>query len=118
VGRRVDRLNTLLQEEISALLRQVKDPRLAGLVTVTRVEVSADLAHARVFVSVLGTPQQKESTQQALTSAAGFLRRELGHRLTLRRVPALHFQVDTALEEAGRVLDLLHRLDTQPGESP
>ncbi|MCS7207150.1 MAG: 30S ribosome-binding factor RbfA [Dehalococcoidia bacterium] len=118
MGRRLDRLNDLLQEEISALLREVKDPRLAGLVTITRVAVSEDLAHARVFFSVLGTPEEWESTQRALASAAGFLRRELSHRLTLRRIPELHFTPDTSLEKAGRVLDLLHQLSTERKTSP
>lgn len=113
MGRRLDRLNDLLREEISALLRHVKDPRLVGLVTITKVEISEDLAHARVFFSVLGTEEERESTRQALASAGGFLRRELAHRLTLRRVPELHFVVDTSMEKAGRVLDLLHQLATE-----
>lgn len=118
MGRRQDRLNDLLREEISTLLREVKDPRLAGLVTITRVEVSEDLAHARVFVSVLGTEAQWGSTMQALASAAGFLRRELAHRLTLRRIPELHFMADTSLEKAGRVLELMHQLAAERNNLP
>ncbi|GBD10901.1 Ribosome-binding factor A [bacterium HR23] len=122
MSRRLDRLNDLLREEVSALLREVKDPRLVGLVTITRVEVSEDLAHARVFFSVLGTEEERQSTAQALASAAGFLRRELAHRLTLRRIPELHFVPDVSMERAGRVLDIMRQLarerHTPAGESP
>lgn len=118
MGRRLDRLNDLLREEISALLREMKDPRLAGLITITRVEVSEDLSRARVFFSVLGTEAQWESTMQALASAAGFLRRELAHRITLRRIPELHFIADTSMEKAGRVLDLMHQIASERNNSP
>lgn len=106
--RRTERLNELLREEISELLqRQVKDPRVGGLVTVTAVQVAADLGHARVFVSVLGSDEEQSDTFRALDSAATFLRRQLGHRLTLRRTPELIFQRDDSLERGAHLLALL-----------
>ena len=106
--RRTERVNELLREEISELLRRrVKDPRVSGLVTVTAVEVTADLGHARVFVSVLGSDEERSETFRALDSAAPFLRRQLSQRLTLRRTPGLIFQRDDSLQRGAHVLTLL-----------
>src|ERR1039458_4381925 len=88
-GRRTERLGHQIRVELAELIsRQVKDPRI-GFATVTRVEMTADLHHARVLVSVLGTPEEQESSIEGLSSAAGFLRREIGHRLNLRRAPGM-----------------------------
>ena len=79
--RRTDQINDLLRSELSDLLREeVNDPRMHGLVTITRVDVSPDLRQARAYVSVLGTDEDRRSTMQALESARPFLRRELGAR--------------------------------------
>jgi ribosome-binding factor A len=108
VSRRTERINDLLREEISdLLLREVKDPRMSGLVTITEVDVSPDLRQAKVFVSVLGTDEEKTSTFLALKAAAHFLQRRLGKRLTLRRVPQLAFLSDDSLEQGARLLRLL-----------
>lgn len=112
--RRTERVNELLREEISELLRrQVKDPRVSGLVTVTAVEVTADLEHARVFVSVLGSEEEWSETFRALDSAAPFLRRRLGRRLTLRHTPELIFQRDDSLERGAHLLALLDEVATE-----
>lgn len=106
--RRTERINDLLQEEISdLLLRDMKDPRLSGLVTITEVDVSPDLRRAKVFVSVMGTDEQKASTFEALDAAARYLQRELGQRLTIRRTPELAFIKDDSLERGARILALL-----------
>lgn len=105
-GRRADRLGHEIRVELAELLtRQVKDPRI-GFATVTRVEMTADLHHARVFVSVLGSPEEQASTIEGLSSAAGFLRHEIGHRLALRRAPELLFILDHGAE-AGEKIELL-----------
>ena len=115
--RRTERINGLLREEISDLLRrEVKDPRVGGLVTVTEVDVSPDLRQAKVYVSVLGTDEEKTSTFRALAAAARFLQRELRRRLTIRREPELSFVADDSIERAARILDLLRQ--AQEGRTP
>ena len=106
--RRIARLNDAFREEISdLLLRQVKDPRLTGFITITRVETSADLSHARVYVSVMGSEEDRNEAMRGLEAAASFLRREIGHRVSLRRAPELRFHRDDSIEQGARVLDLL-----------
>jgi ribosome-binding factor A len=113
-SRRIERINDLLRSELSELIgRTLKDPRVAGLVSLTEVETSADLRHARVFVSVFGTDEERASTLTALRSAAGFLRREIAHRVTFRTVPELDFQLDTSLEQGDRILRLLKQVQTE-----
>ena len=111
VNRRLQRLSGLFQEELSELLlREVKDPRLARLVSITRVVISSDLRHARVYVSVMGEEEDKVSALEGLTAAAPFLRRELNNRVSLRRIPELSFQRDDSLEQGARVSDLLKQI--------
>ncbi len=117
MSRRTERINDLLREEISDLLRrELKDPRIGGLVSITEVDVSPDLYHAKVFVSVMGTDEEKSSTLQALTAAAHFLQRELRRRLTIRRMPKLEFFADNSLEHGARILSLLDQ--TREGQTP
>ena len=113
--RRTERINDLLREEISDLLRGVvKDPRIGGLVTITEVDVSPDLRMAKVFVSVMGTDEEKASTFRALDAAAKFMQRELRRRLTIRRTPELRFIKDTSLEKGARILELLQQVREDP----
>src|SRR4030042_1446258 len=106
--RRTERINELLREELSELLRrQVKDPRLGGMISVTEVEVSVDLRHARVFVSVMGSDEERENAFRGLEAARPFLRRELGRRLSMRRTPELSFRRDDSLERGARLLALI-----------
>ena len=128
--RRTERISELLREELSDLVaRTIKDPRLAQVVSLVHVETSVDLRHAKVFVSVLGSPEEKQATMAGLDSASGFLQRELMKRLSLRHVPQLHFVLDESLEEADRLLRLMDRVrrqdreahpgpETPPGERP
>ena len=109
--RRQRRVNNLLQEELSELLqRRVKDPRLEGL-TITAVEASVDLRHAHVYVSSLGSEEKKRGALAGLRSAEGFLRHELGMRLSLRYVPELTFHIDESLEQGERIERLLRGLE-------
>jgi ribosome-binding factor A len=109
-GRRTDRLGHEIRVELAELIsREVKDPRI-GFATVTRVELSADLHHAQVFVSVLGSPKEQERSIEGLTSAAGFLRHEIGHRLALRRVPELAFILDRSIEAGEKIEILLQKI--------
>lgn len=107
-SRRVERINELLKEEISDLIgRELKDPRLRGLVSVTGVETSPGLEHARVYVSVLGEAEERQQTLAALHHASGFFRRALAERLKLRQIPELAFRFDDSLERGDRILRLL-----------
>ncbi|MGH7321975.1 MAG: 30S ribosome-binding factor RbfA [Candidatus Rokuibacteriota bacterium] len=109
-GKRLDRVNQLIKEEISLLLqRELKDPRL-GFVTVTDVEVSKDLRTARVYVSVLGTDEQWQASLAALESARGFIRNWLAPRLRTRSVPHLSFHPDRSMAHAARIQEVLERL--------
>lgn len=116
--RRTERINDLLREEISELLRrEVKDPRVGGLVSITEVQVSSDLRNAKVYVSVLGSDEEKSSTLRALSAASHFLQRALGRRLTIRRTPELTFVTDDTLEEGSRILSLLDQAAEQDAAS-
>ncbi|CAN5123530.1 30S ribosome-binding factor RbfA [soil metagenome] len=105
--RRTDRLNEQFRQELSLLIReQVRDPRV-GMATITAVQTSPELDHARVYLSVLGDDDARSEAVVGLQSAAAFLRGQLGKRLRLRRVPELHFELDRVLEEAQRIESLL-----------
>lgn len=115
MSERTARIDELLRQEISAIItREVQDPRV-GFVTVTRVEVSADLGHARVWVSMIGQPEERRTTFAALVRALPFVRRELGV-LRLRRIPELHLREDDSVERGTRVLQLLE--DLEAGREP
>lgn len=110
MSRRSERLAGEIRQELSVLIaRSVKDPRV-GFVSVTRVELSGDLRHARVYVSVLGTDKQRDESLQALRRASGFLRRELGQRIRMRRVPELDVRHDPGLDATQRVAELLREV--------
>ncbi|HLB23465.1 MAG TPA: 30S ribosome-binding factor RbfA [Dehalococcoidia bacterium] len=116
--RRTDQINDLLRAELSDLLREeVNDPRVHGLVTITRVDVSPDLRQARAYVSVLGSDDDRRSTMEALESARPFLRRELGTRVKLRYTPNLRFVSDTSMEEAQEMTDLMRQTAAERGET-
>ena len=113
-SRRIERVNDLLRSELSELIgRTLKDPRVAGLVSLTEVETSADLRHARVFVSVFGTDEERKSTLSALRHAAGFLRHEVAQRVTFRHMPELEFQLDSSIERGDRILQLLREVQPE-----
>ena len=111
--RRSERVNELLRHELSQLIgRDLQDPRLAGIVTVTMVETSNDLKRAQVSVSVMGSPKVKEATMRGIISASGYMRRELGKRLSLKYVPDLSFVLDESLDQADHIYRLLDDLTT------
>jgi ribosome-binding factor A len=105
--RRIERVNQLLLEELASLLRtESKDPRVRT-VTITGVETTSDLKHADVFVRTLGGEMPVEEAIEGLESAEGFLRRQLGRNLRLRRIPEMRFVADYTLEHARRIENLL-----------
>jgi ribosome-binding factor A len=118
MSQRTQRIDELLRQEIGrALEREVADPRI-GFVTVTEVETSPDLSQARVWVSVIGTSEERKEALRALRGAMPFIRRGLGPKLRLRRIPQLEVRVDDSLERGTRVLHLLDEIEAGhvPGE--
>ena len=119
---RREKLQELFKEETSAILqRRLRDPRI-GFVSVMDVELSADLRHAKIFVSVLGDEEAKRRTMEGLERATGFVRSELGRRVNLRYTPEILFRLDDSIERGTRIAALLReatRQDPPPaGESP
>src|ERR1700757_5497331 len=115
-GKRLDRVNQLIKEEISMLLqRELKDPRL-GFVTVTEVDVTPDLKHAKVYVSVLGPEERWVSSFQALDSARGFVWNWLRRHLDLRATPDIVWKPDRSMEHAAHIQSLLAGLRDQTRE--
>jgi ribosome-binding factor A len=119
VARRIQRVNELIREEISELLRrEVNDPRISGLISVTEVVTSPDLRHARVYVSTMGTDEEKKQVEEGLAAASGFIRRLLGERISLRYVPELSFQRDDSIERGSRLLEIIKEVapDSSSGD--
>ncbi|MEW6725382.1 MAG: 30S ribosome-binding factor RbfA [Bacillota bacterium] len=115
MGYRPERLAEVVKEELSDLLKQMKDPRL-GFITVTGAEVSLDLRHVKVFVSVFGPEEQQSQCMQVLNKAQGYLRTELGRRIRLRHTPELTFKLDHSISEGMRLSALLDELKRErPG---
>lgn len=108
---RTERVDELLRQEIGRLLaREIADPRI-GFATITDVETAPDLRHAKVWVSVIGTPEEREAAVAALGRAMPYIRHELGARLRIRRIPELHVRLDDTMERGTRVLRLLTELE-------
>jgi ribosome-binding factor A len=109
-NRRIDRVNALVQRELSDIIqRSLKDPRVK-FCTITQVEVSSDLKYADIKVSVVGDKKQKRSTMAGLKRAAGFLRREVGRRIDLRYAPELRFQLDHSVDHLMKIDRLLKQV--------
>jgi ribosome-binding factor A len=118
-SRRIERVASTIKREVSLmLLNGIKDDRVgAGMVSVTNVVVAGDLQHAKIFVSIYGTDEAKAETMEGLKSATGYVRRQLGHRLQLRRTPEVIFLQDDSLERGDKMLLLLNKLsqERKPG---
>ena len=109
--RRTDRINELLRQEISQLLaRQVKDPRLDGVISITQVNTTNDLRSARVLISVMGDAETKKNALEGIQSAATYLRRALRDRLAMKYVPFFSFEVDNTLEDADHLFQILDQI--------
>ncbi|HEX6868362.1 MAG TPA: 30S ribosome-binding factor RbfA [Candidatus Limnocylindrales bacterium] len=116
MSQRTERVDQLLREEIGSIIsRDVADPRV-GFVTITEVETTPDLRHAKVWVSVIGQPDERDAAVAALRHAMPFVRHELGKRLRIKRIPDLHVHLDETAERGTRILQLLSEIGA--GESP
>lgn len=114
-SRRVERVASLIKREVSQMLvSDIKDDRVgSGMVSVTDVEVSGDLQHAKIFVSIYGSDAAMAETMAGLKAATGFVRSELGQRLQLRRTPEILFREDRSVERGTRVLSLINQLSQE-----
>lgn len=107
---RIGRINEEIQRELATLIRNVKDPRVHGLISIVAVDTTSDLRYAKVYVSVLDQSDVNEVVK-GLKSAAGYLRRELGRVMQLRYTPELIFTADDSIAEGARILGLLNDLE-------
>ena len=106
--RKTEKVSSLFREEVSQLLsKEVKDPRLSGVISVTEVVVTPDLRSASIYVSMMGSEEGKKGIMAGLESASGFIRRELAHRLQMRRIPEIVFIKDDSIEKGAHILKLL-----------
>jgi ribosome-binding factor A len=111
---RTSRLNSLLKEVISDTIRRdVRNPHVNELLTVTRVDISRDLHHAKVYISVIGTAEQKAETLQALQSAAGFIAVQSSKEVVMRYFPALSFTLDDSVDKHMRIEELLSKIASE-----
>ena len=117
---RIGRINEEIQRELAELIRQLKDPRVQTLISITRVDTTPDLRYAKVYISVLDEARSKDA-MRGLRSASGWLRRELGSRLQLRYTPELVLEEDDSLKSGAHMYDLLSKLSraeySQDGEN-
>lgn len=105
---RIHRINDEIQRELASQIRNLKDPRVSGMVSITRVDTTNDLRYAQVYVSVLEKTREAD-VLKGLKSASGFLRRELGHALQLRYTPELQFTGDDSIQHGAHILELLRK---------
>jgi ribosome-binding factor A len=114
-NRRVSRVASLIKREVSQmLLNGIKDDRVgSGMVSITDIDLSGDLQHATIFVSIYGTEEAKAETMEGLKASQGFVRRELAHRIRLRRSPEITFSEDRSLERGDRMVHLLEQISQE-----
>jgi ribosome-binding factor A len=114
-SRRVSRVSSLIRREVSQMLMsEIKDDRVgSGMVSIIDVDVSGDLQHARIFVSIYGTEEAKAETMAGLRSSTAFVRRELGQRMRLRRTPEVTFLEDRSLERGAQMINLINQVNSE-----
>ena len=104
---RINRINEEVRRELSDILRELKDPRIPMMTSVVSVNVTQDLRYATVYVSIFGNDEVKKNALSALKNSAGYVRRELGHRLNLRYTPEIIYKADDSIEHGARINELL-----------
>ena len=115
-GYRINRITSDIKLCLSELLRGVKDPRVSKLLSIVKVDVSGDLSYATVYVSAIEGYEQTVSSVKALKGAAGYLRRELGARLSLRKVPELRFVADDSIEQSANISRIIESFEENKNE--
>ena len=112
-GFKINRITSDIRLTLSSLLREIKDPRVSKLLSIVKVDVSGDLSYATVYVSAIEGSEKTTESVKALKNAAGFLRRELGSRLKLRKVPELRFVADDSIEQSANISRIIKSFDTE-----
>ena len=113
---RVEKVQEFIKQEISRIvLTELKDPRI-GFVTVTNVEATGDLRSAKIYVSLMGSDEQKADTFRGLQSSLGYMRSEIGKRIRMRFTPELSLHIDTSLDYSARIQELLIKLEKEEGD--
>ena len=115
-GHRIDRINEDIKRELSAIFRNLKDPRISSMITVLRVEVTNDLSYATIHVSTVEGEDKTAESVKGLKSAKGYIRRELGSALKLRHVPELRFVADNSIAYSAEINKILRELDIRHDE--
>lgn len=108
---RTDRVSEELKKELAALIPNLKDPRISDMCSVISATITKDFKYAKAYISVLGTEKEKEDTLKGLSSAAGFIRKEIGKSLRLRHTPELTFELDSSIEYGAHISKLLSNLE-------
>lgn len=112
-GFKINRITSDIRLTLSSLLREIKDPRVSRLLSIVKVDVSGDLSYATVYVSAIEGSEKTAESVKALKNASGFLRRELGSRLKLRKVPELRFVADDSIEQSANISRIIKSFDTE-----
>ncbi len=102
-----------IRRELTDIFRSLKDPRISGFLTVVKVDVSSDLSYAKVYVSAMEGIEAAKESVKGLKNAAGFIRRELGLRLEMRKIPELKFIADDSIEHSAEILELINRANNK-----
>ncbi|MDP4153109.1 MAG: 30S ribosome-binding factor RbfA [Bacillota bacterium] len=113
---RSGRINEEFKREISEIIRDLKDPRIPMMTSVINVEVTPDLKYAKVYTSVMGTEEEGKEAVKALTSAAGFIRREIGARMSIRAIPEITFQLDSSIAYGAHISKILKDINEGSNE--
>lgn len=111
MSRRMIRINDEIKEQVAMLIRNLKDPRLSSLITVVRADTTQDLKYCKVYISIMGTKEEKENTLLALKSAASFIKKELAKSVNLRQTPQISFILDESLDYAMRIDEILKEVN-------
>ncbi len=114
-NKRLGRVTEDVRRELTDIFRSLKDPRISPLTSIIRVEVSGDLSYAKVYISAMGDELAAKETVKGLTSAAGFIRREIGNRLALRKTPQFKFAADNSIAHGAHIAQILDGLDIPEG---
>ena len=110
-GHREQRINEEIKRELTAILRQLKDPRINGMVSVLKTSATKDLKFCKAYISVFGNDDNKKDVLKGLNSAKGFIRREIANALSLRVTPEFIFEIDNSLEEGNRILKMIESME-------
>lgn len=117
MGFRLNRLAEEIKREVTDIIRcSLKDPRVSPLTSITGVEISRDLRHAKIYVSIYGSEEEQTKTLEGLKSANGFIRSELGKRLSLRYIPEISFILDTSIEHGVKISQIISRITEEKKE--